>query len=78
MLNSEVAERLLAASNTIERIAQLLTKHERAQSACTECSAILAECASEYAPPPPKPPDRARQHAAAIAARAKPGGEDDE
>ena len=71
----EVAQKLRTAAAAIERIGQLMP--ERAQSACQECSAILAVCADEYAPKPPAPPkypDSARENARKVAAQAKPTG----
>ena len=63
----EVAQKLKTAADSIERIGQLLP--ERAQSACSEASAILHEASSEYTPPPP---NSAKERAAQVAARAKP------
>ena len=65
----EVSLRLQQIAGSVERIGAIMP--ERAQSACEEAAAILHECASEFAPAPPKPPDRARQHAAKVAAQAK-------
>jgi hypothetical protein len=67
----EIAEKLRMAADSVGRIGEIV-EAERAQAACEEASAILAEAARDYAPAPPKPPDTARQHAAAVAAQAKP------
>ena len=44
----EVAAKLRTAAQSLERIGQLLP--ERAQSALSECAAILEVCADDYAP----------------------------
>ena len=47
-LKSEVAGALAKAARSLEHIGRRLP--DRARSACEECSAILTECAAEYAP----------------------------
>ena len=69
----EISLRLQQAASSLERIGQLLP--ERAQSACAEASAILHECAAEYAPPAEsKYPNHARDSARRLAERMKPTG----
>ena len=66
----EVATKLKTAADSLERIGQLLP--ERAQSACSECAAILHEAAREYAPAESKYPNNARRSAQRLAERMKP------
>jgi hypothetical protein len=73
LTNAEISLKLRTAADTVQRIGKLIG-HERAVAACQESSAILAECANEFTPAAPSP---AKQHAAAIAARAKPNGQDE-
>ena len=67
-LKTEVAATLAQAASSLEQIGGRLP--ERAESACLETAAILAEAAREFTPPPPKYTDSARR----IAGRMKPSG----